>query len=412
MASWGRLAAGPLGLVAALVLVAAPTQAGTAAQAAALAPAADPVLIDFEDYPANGWGQPATAPLDDFYADRGVVFNGPTVLNYDMGLARPDFTHSGAQAVEACYSQEFCTDPVAMEFATGQVRVGAWVGHGGEIGGSVVLIGYDADGAAIARDITELAEEMQPVDQELEITSPEGAIRRAEVRWEDPARAGNDLVVDDVGFEPAAPLLTAQPDTLDFGSAAAAGEAVERELTVTNEGNTTLRLAAATLEGSSDFTAASECDDATLAPGDSCQVVVVLSPSVEGLQQARLSLLAEGSAPVAVAISGQVTPAPPSPSPTPEEPTDGDGTESTPVPWGPIIGGAVLVVVLLAATATGVSVRRRARARRRVRAPRPHTSLSPGTPQAAVSTPEPLPVVGLLFDPADGTTQWTGETQP
>lgn len=86
------------------------------------------VVIDFEDYQANGAGQLAGAALTGFYAARGVTFDPVTVLDFSQGVAQDGFAHSGTKAIEPCYAQEFCNAPVAMTFATGQSGVSVWVG--------------------------------------------------------------------------------------------------------------------------------------------------------------------------------------------------------------------------------------------------------------------------------------------
>jgi hypothetical protein len=62
-----------------------------------------PVVIDFEGIPQE--------LVFNRFANLGVTFNGPLARDYSE---TPGIAHSGTQAVEVCFAQEFCTSPLSQ----------------------------------------------------------------------------------------------------------------------------------------------------------------------------------------------------------------------------------------------------------------------------------------------------------
>jgi hypothetical protein len=194
------------------------------------------VVIDFEDLDAPGNGTPGLN-VGNQYADRGITFNFPDALDYSKGLfAIPGFAHSGTKAVELCYSQEFCTVPLGMDFTTGQSRVKVWVGYDAVLGSTldspqtVILRAFDASGAQIGQDTATLGPATDrnsiPIATPLEVTQSAGNIVSATVGFlgaETRQIFNNALAVDDVEFDSAGPppvCLATQPPTLSVNSPA------------------------------------------------------------------------------------------------------------------------------------------------------------------------------------------------
>ncbi|HEX9316960.1 MAG TPA: hypothetical protein VN986_02025 [Actinomycetota bacterium] len=92
-------------LCLALVLTAPAILVPLAFEGVSRGAAGGPVVIDFEDLPAPGWGEAVPAfTVTDQYASRGVTFNGPPALDYSRGQPTiPGFAHSGTKAIEPCY---------------------------------------------------------------------------------------------------------------------------------------------------------------------------------------------------------------------------------------------------------------------------------------------------------------------
>jgi hypothetical protein len=156
------------------------------------------VVIDFENI--------ASGPVTNQYANLGVIFNQPTANSYQY---LPGFAHSGAQAIEQCYAQEFCSVPLEMSFTTGQRRVKVWVGYSMPLDTSrtVILRALDAGGTQIGQATATLnpSSSPQPISTPLEVSLPNADIRRALVSFS-PAEMGSTyLAVDDVEFAAAGP---------------------------------------------------------------------------------------------------------------------------------------------------------------------------------------------------------------
>jgi hypothetical protein len=159
---------------------------------------AAPVVINFEDV--------APGPVSNQYANLGVLFNQPRILNYQ---SMPGFAHSGTKAIEQCYATEFCNVPFEMSFTSAQRRVKVWVGYSYALTESrtVMLRALDANGVQIGQVTTVFAPSTspRPVNTPLEITLPNARIRKALVSFSPADISPYSLVVDDVEFDSAGP---------------------------------------------------------------------------------------------------------------------------------------------------------------------------------------------------------------
>jgi len=373
--------------------------------------------IDFEDYPATGPGTPAGPGITDFYADLGVTFNSPSVLDYDQGIAIEGFARSGSQVAEHCYSQEFCSVPIRIDFDDPQARVGMWVGYswtGLERTDEVMMIGYDAEGSRVAVASVALpGGDIVPVDTFVEVWSPEVPIRSVEVRWDDAQTPTNGLAIDDVTFEPWAPSVSPDPDgSIDLGKAEI-GSVVEGVFDVVNTGNTAVAIDEVT--GSEGLVVVeSLCTGVSLLPGERCAVTVVMasesagviggfaavSTSAGGLSVELISSFVEPEAAPTTSVPEPVTTvAPPTTEAQPVTTGQPVTTEASEIPLVTIsrqepddeeTGGALVPVVLVVGGA--YALRRRARARKatlpiprvRVNATRPSASLAPADREVEV----------------------------
>src|SRR5262245_29810588 len=172
-----------------------------------------PIVIDFENLPADGPGTGAAVVVTSQYADRGIIFNGPVALDYSKGpLAIPGFAHSGVKAIEQCYGAEFCAKPVEMSFTEAQRRVKVWVGYGARLTErrTVLLRAFDASGnpAGSATATLDPSVSPQPIRTPLEVISSSANITRAAVSFSPGTVLMNNLAVDDVEFDVAGPRPT------------------------------------------------------------------------------------------------------------------------------------------------------------------------------------------------------------
>lgn len=372
---------------------------------------AEPVVLDFEDVPANGRGQPATAPVTDFYRELGVRLNGPTVLDYDAGRALPGFVRSGSQAVTPCYSEEFCTDPVTLDFAVPQVRVAVWVGFDVVFGaggpGGVVLVAYDGNGEVVSQAFAPLqpGTSAQPVDIRLEAVDEDAAIRRVEVRWRDPAQQTNGLVVDDVELEPAAAQLRVLPDTVDLGEVVVGGDPRAVEATVSNVGNVPVAVTAVRLVGSEDVRAdAGDCAGRTLRPGESCAVGLELLSRTPGPLTATLVVSGVGVPAQEILVRATAVTA------------EATGPVGSPSPGVPGIAWVGLALLVLTGGLVALLARRPRRPVRKEDPPAdppeaPRVSVVTGPAETEVAGPAPVVTVSLAFDPSTGSSEWREGSQ-
>jgi hypothetical protein len=169
---------------------------------------AGPVVIDFEDL---GTQPGMLTVVSNQYADLGVTFNNPEVRNFAADSDdEPPFAHSGSLAAQQCVFEEFCDTPLIVTFSEPQRRVKVWVGleSGVDDAMQVAMTAFDAEagGDEVASTLATLGpsgNQDLPVQTPLEVTDPGGAIQRVVVGFSPSSEAANNLVFDDVEFEPA-----------------------------------------------------------------------------------------------------------------------------------------------------------------------------------------------------------------
>ena len=112
-------------LVALMLLTASVLPPAPSARSSALAlRQATPVVIDFDDLTTTTWGTGGQTVVSDQYASLGVTFNNPIAIDLAGGMfGIPGFVHSGRNAIQHCYSLEFCETPLVMTFDEPQRRV-------------------------------------------------------------------------------------------------------------------------------------------------------------------------------------------------------------------------------------------------------------------------------------------------
>lgn len=185
-----------------LVLLVVLTVLSTRASAA-------PVVIDFEDL-----GNQVT--VFDQYANKGISFNYPLVLDYSKEAAPwryQGFAHSGTKAIEQCYGKEFCSTPIVMNFTTPQKRVKVWAGYSDNLTTprTVVLTTLDSAGGLIHQQKATFQPSSAPlpIQTSLEDNSGTQNIHSATVSFA-PGPDGrppdtNHLAIDDIEFDTPGP---------------------------------------------------------------------------------------------------------------------------------------------------------------------------------------------------------------
>jgi CARDB len=137
--------------------------------------------IGFEEIaPPPGQG----IAVSDQYAGRGIVFEGPTALDFSgSGLA------DGRVAIQMCWAKEFCEDDLQIALTGPATHIGLRFGLANRLAGdgTVVLEAFDADGGLRGEADAALTEGEGPVPARavLFVDDPDGAIIRATVRTED-----------------------------------------------------------------------------------------------------------------------------------------------------------------------------------------------------------------------------------
>jgi hypothetical protein len=181
-----------------------------------------PTVINFDDLVTGGLGTGGPIHVTDQYASLGATFNNPVAIDFSKGNAIPGFAHSGSNAIEQCYSVEFCTAPIEIKFNQGQARVKVWVGYDSSLGQKtpVVLRAFDTSGKQIAQDSANINEVGPiPIQIPLEISMinqknrllTRSNIARVTVSFADTNRFTNGLAVDDVEFERVEGILPETP---------------------------------------------------------------------------------------------------------------------------------------------------------------------------------------------------------
>jgi hypothetical protein len=170
-----------------------------------------PVVIDFEDLSPSGPGTGASVFVNSQYASQGVSFNNPVALDYSMGVAIPGFAHSGTNAIETCFAQEFCAAPIAINFTSGQSHVKVWVGFSGSLQEDypVIMRAFDSGGTEVGQATTTFAPSDTPrsIAVPLEVNTDGAVIVHVTVgpALEFPSQFSNGLALDDVEFSSAGP---------------------------------------------------------------------------------------------------------------------------------------------------------------------------------------------------------------
>ncbi|MEL6984421.1 MAG: hypothetical protein AAFO29_18490, partial [Actinomycetota bacterium] len=255
--------------------------ATTAAPSGAQTPSEE--FFDFEDVEARISGSPATAPIEQNYASRGLIFpTGVTALVFDDTSfpPRPDLPRSPSQVLTTCYSQEVCSTRINMAFDPPLERVDLYTGYAQRLlqPADVVLEIFDASGTSLGATRATLgaSDVATPADTLLSVTDQPGRIAAAEVRLADEDRFLSSLFVDDLTIVPFVALaqaeLTPDPIELDLTD-----EAVSTQIQLVNTGNqplTDLTIEILDVDDAVVDLAASlgpACAP-VLAPGDRCPV--------------------------------------------------------------------------------------------------------------------------------------------
>ena len=279
-----------LALWAALLAAAIPMILGSPARGQSVE------IIDFEDHPAGIDIDPA------FYIDQGIRFEGGTVLEYGEG-----FASSGTNGLEMCFSEEFCTTPFRISFDLAQQSVSVFVGFNGRLGEAppVLMVAFDANGRRLVdNDVVLEPGSPVPVRQLLQVRDPEGRIRAVEIRWSDASRFMNSLVIDDATFEPIFPVvLVSDPPELVLESESSEG------MVVTNNGRGPVPFTVSLADDAGVFELLETTCSGTLAPGESCTLVVSFGPRAQGEYHASAVLLdRNGAQLLAIPIIGHEAP--------------------------------------------------------------------------------------------------------
>ncbi|MEM7324195.1 MAG: hypothetical protein AAF531_13985 [Actinomycetota bacterium] len=252
------------------------------------------VVVTFDDYPANISGSPAASPITTEYRGEGLTFPfGATALVFDDSSfpPRPDLPRSGDTVISTCYSQEFCSSRIIMEFDPPLADLSAHAGYYGSLSqrADLLLEGFNEDGKVVATDTVTIpaADQATPATNPLSITSETGEIVAAQIRWVDESRFLSLLIVDDVTLAPfvAAPELTTEPSPIEL---TVEEDRVTVDIEVTNTGNVTLVELLPTLDNLDDLTDKTDLrlalnHDAgcflAMSPGQPCPVVITATPA-------------------------------------------------------------------------------------------------------------------------------------
>jgi len=209
-------------------------------------------VIDFEGIP------PAALVFQ--YNQMGVSFHGATVRSY---ATTPGFAHSGSQAAELCFAAEFCSSPLAVDFAFAQVQVSVWVGSTYAIptGRTVVLKAFDANNVEVAQSSLVLPGNGQPtaIMRRIIVSAPSRVIRRVTLSYAaiPGGTYNNGLALDDMEFSagnvadcpgtefpaltvtsPADQSIVSANSILLSGQATTSSELIEAYVTVTSASGT------------------------------------------------------------------------------------------------------------------------------------------------------------------------------
>ena len=99
--------------------------------------------------------------------------------------------------------------------------------------------------------------------------------------------------------------LSADPETIDFGTVSVGDTAAAQSFTVTNTGTLTTTIGTVLVSSPAEFPlAGGTCAGATLAPADTCTVSVAFKPAATGSRSATMDVGGSGGAAVSVTLSG------------------------------------------------------------------------------------------------------------
>ncbi|HEY1280653.1 MAG TPA: choice-of-anchor D domain-containing protein [Acidimicrobiales bacterium] len=99
--------------------------------------------------------------------------------------------------------------------------------------------------------------------------------------------------------------LSADPETIDFGTVSVGETAAAQSFTVTNTGTLTTTIGTVLVSAPAEFPlAGGTCAGATLAPADTCTVSVAFKPAATGSRSATMDVGGSGGAAVSVTLSG------------------------------------------------------------------------------------------------------------
>jgi hypothetical protein len=376
--------------------------------------AAAPTVIDFEDAPVGS--------LTTFYKAHGLTFEDARVVDYAGRLSSvtPRFARSGSKAVlPNCGSDDTCNDSITVLFDQGEVEVSMYVGVTDSVSEPSVLglrAYSDEDGKQLLVEdavAVEPTSQRTPVSLPLNVTSASGAIKRVDIEWvKRSTRDSGFLAVDDVVFDPIAPLLEAAPKSLDFGPTPRGQTTTPQIVTVRNGGNVPITLEGA--EASQNFVLDDRCGSRTLVPNEQCSVIVSFAPKATGRLDAILSFSGSAAARVpTVQLFGEGVPAiattttttepttttsrpPPLPPPTPDPP--GNGFDLLTTVLFAVLGVAVLGLLAVATTLW--------KTRPRPIGPGVDVSWAPGTTKH-VFEPRGGFTISIHLDPTSGEMRWT-----
>ena len=137
-------------------------------------------IITFEDLsPGSGAVQ-----VLNFYANRGVIFRA-VARDYTQIVPPTGIAHSGTNAIETCFAQEFCTVPIEMTFTQAQARVRVFTGFNGSIAEpmTITMRAFGADGSQVAERSVTLSPSNSPtpIQTPIEITTATAVIVRVTV---------------------------------------------------------------------------------------------------------------------------------------------------------------------------------------------------------------------------------------
>ncbi len=108
--------------------------------------------------------------------------------------------------------------------------------------------------------------------------------------------------------QPANPVITITPTSIDFGSVEA-GKSKSSTISVVNTGGGTLNISSVSISGSTDFSITDNCSGKSLTANSSCSITVVFKPSTTGTKTATISINsnASNSSTVNVSVRGTGT---------------------------------------------------------------------------------------------------------